>query len=177
MGRRSAKLPRISTCDNVRTAKHVSSVRGRLGQSVFAFLVLAMLAVAHVYLRFSIADLRLQQSQLQVRHRERAQVENRLIHENEALCDAQRMRDFARRELHMEESDPRTRVVMVLPDELRTKYTARSGAGGATAASLRALAASADEKVQGTAQRLLMALLDMNKAFASSPDEPKGGAQ
>jgi len=161
-------LPKFTECF-APAPRPVSLNDRRITQALFAFLLLAVLCVAHVYLRFSIRDLKMQQHRQQELHRALLQRENQLRHESETLCDSSRLREYARRELKMVETDPRTQLVASVPTSLRDKYLGNDPAvaprATMIASAIRAIPMEA-QKAEPI-QKFLLSLVEANQAFAA----------
>lgn len=162
---RKNPLPMITDCF-APAPRSVSLNDHRITQALFAFLVFGLLSVAHIYLQFCIRDVKTQHQKLQEQCRNLRQEESRLQHENEALCDAAQLRDWARHERQMVESDPKTQTVAALPDSLKEKYVADAKVRGRDET---LDFATVGETQDAPVTRLLLSLVDVNKAFAASP--------
>ena len=165
---RRNRLPKITECI-VPTPRTISLNDGLISQTLVAFLILAVRSVGHVYLRFTIRDMRLQHCKLQEQHRTLLQEQRRLMHESEVLCDVTRLREFGRNELQMIEPDVRTQVVVALPESIRSKYTEQSR----TQEMLADVAGGGGEL---PLHQVLLSLADVNKAFAA-PGAPAAEEQ
>lgn len=156
---RRNRLPKITEC--IAPAPRTISLNdSRITQTLVAFLILAILSVAHVYLRFTIRDMKLQHCKLQEQHQSLLQEQRRLMHESEVLCDATRLREFGRNELRMIEPDVRTQVVMSIPESMKRRYTEESRGK-------EMLADAAGVGGEVPFRQILSSLADVNKAFAA----------
>ncbi|PKO18695.1 hypothetical protein CVU37_04725 [candidate division BRC1 bacterium HGW-BRC1-1] len=129
---------------------------------MFAFVLLGALGVAHVGLRFQIIDSRLQQSKMQETVRSLQLEVDQLEHQKEAICDAQTLRDFGKRQMEMVEADLRVQPTVVMAADLRDKYLKGSSSAGSAVAMAGEL-----EKPE---KSFLMSLMDTRSAFAA--DKP-----
>jgi|GEM_PF-4892664 len=134
----------------------------RIALSLFAFVLLGALGVAHVGLRFQIIDSRLQQSKMQETVRSLQLEVDQLEHQKEAICDAQTLRDFGKRQMEMVEADLRVQPTVVMAADLRDKYLKGSSSAGSAVAMAGEL-----EKPE---KSFLMSLMDTRSAFAA--DKP-----
>lgn len=130
-------------------------------QAIVAFLVVSVLALAHIHLQFAIRDLRLQHRKYQEQYESLVQKESRIQHENEAFCDSSRLRSYGRA-MSMIEDDILSRNVAVVPGPLMHKYQANR-------APVQALAQvrAEQESRELTVKKVLYSLADVNKALAS----------
>lgn len=141
----------------------VSLNERRIALSLFAFVLLGTLGVAHVGLRFQIIDSRLQQSKMQETVRALQLEVDQLEYQKEAICDAQTLRDFGKRQMEMVEADLRVQPTVVMAADLRDKYLK----GGSSSAGAAVALAGELEKPE---KSFLMSLMDTRSAFAA--DKP-----
>lgn len=104
-----------------RIARSVSTFT--LVQTVIPFFVVAALGLTHIYLNFSKTDMVIQLTQLQNHKRRLIQEQGRLVRENEALTDSNRLKAYAVQDLKMIEIEkPSQNVITVIPDSAKEKY-------------------------------------------------------
>lgn len=164
---RRQKQARFTQCF-VTAPRPVSLNDRRITQALFCFIVLSLLGVGHIYLGFSINDMKLQHMRLQEKQRALLQNESRLQHEKEALCDMERLLDRARYDLGMQEVDPRERQVALVPAVLQERYAVPTdGARALAAARVRDDIA---DQASGVKQ-FLFSVIAPNKAYAAGSGE------
>jgi hypothetical protein len=160
---KKAPLPKISGCF-APAPRPVSLNDHRITQALFVFLLLGFLCLAHVYLRFSITDIRLEHRQLQEQNARLQQRLNFLQHQSEKLCDSGYLRDYGLRTLGMVESDPRTHTVAAVPASISDKYLKELG----PVHSVTVATSTEADPAEGGLQKFILSLVDANQAFASS---------
>lgn len=158
---RKVPLPKITEC--FAPAPRTVSVNDcRITKAVLAFTVLAVLSVGHIYLRFLIRDMKLQQSQLVEQSDQLQRHAAQLESDCAKLCDSTRLRAVGRYGLHMVEESPQGRIVASVPDSIASKYAAQP-LGSQPAGSVRGTQVADAAPVQ----QFLMSLVDVNKAYAA----------
>ncbi|MGI8907357.1 MAG: hypothetical protein ACR2IE_12805 [Candidatus Sumerlaeaceae bacterium] len=161
---RKATLPKISEC--IDPMPRVSTFTdARMLQSLAAFVLLGVLALAHVHLQFVRTDMKFQQHELQKRVCYLLQEEQRLQRANETFCDRARLASMASQE-KMKEVDARQQMVAVVPVALRRKYEEPLHMPRGSQSALVAGAVPRD-----TMPERLMTLLDIGNANAASVPE------
>src|SRR5688572_16526055 len=117
----SAKLPSTQQRDSSRMMPNPVSLNGRrVAQAFVCCLAIAVLALAHIQLRFVINDTRLQHQRMQNVHRALIQEHLTLERKSAMLTDTSRLQDFARSQLRMVETLDRSTAYV--PASVRDKY-------------------------------------------------------
>ena len=162
---RKVVLPKISDCSSP-APRSSSLTENRVVQALFMFAVVALLGLAHVQLNFAIRDMKMRSRQLQEQRQVMQRQIDRVAYERECLCSNERLREIARKDLKMEELDPRTQAVASVPESVRVRYsdTAMTPAPLSREVDLAGAAVAA---AQGPMQKVLFALVDANKAYAA----------
>jgi len=151
-------LPKLNDCVNT-VPRPVSLSDRRVSHAVFMFIVVAVLCLGHVYLRFAIRDMKLQHKNLQHQVRSLIQQQSDLIHGNEALCNVEELRNHGRFQLQMVEPSHQERLIASVSTEARARYSEE-------AISLPMQFAEAEENALSPVKKVLLSLVDVNKAFA-----------
>lgn len=160
---RKAPLPKITECF-APAPRSVSLSDSRISQALIAFLVLAALCVGHIYVRFTIRDMRVQQCKLELEFDQFMHEQTRLQSECQQLCESSRLRDVGRHQLGMLENDVRRQVIASVPQDLVAKYTEHP------VRLPQPEIASSPELAGAPVKQILMSLVDVNKAYAA-PEE------
>jgi cell division protein FtsL len=150
----------ISQCFDV-APRPVSLNDRRALLGLFAFAVVVILAVGHISLRFATRDMMMQHRQLQEKGTLLRRDEAALKHRNEVLCDPERLRNFARRDMAMVETDQRSQVTVALAADVRDRYLKASPEAGS------AIARNDEQGRDG--KGILMSIFDNRSAFAGQP--------
>ena len=159
---RKVVLPKISDCSSP-APRFSSLTENRVVQALFMFSIVALLGLAHVQLKFAIRDMQMRSRQLQEQRQVMRRQIDRVGCERECLCSNERLREIARKELKMEELDPRTQTVASIADSVRLRY---SDTAPTPAPQVREIDLGGDA-AQGPVQKVLFALVDANKAYAA----------
>lgn len=152
-------LPKISDC-TAPAPRPVSLSDQRIVQVIGAFVLLSLLCVCHVYLRFTIGDLEVQRQGLQQKAQKLQQQTREIECEIAYLRNSMRLREYAKYQMGMEESDPRTQKTAMISKALEGKYQM---AGSAQIAH--------PTRNSGSLTQVLLTLVDANKAFAASESQ------
>lgn len=112
--------------------------------------------MGHVYLRFQIADIKVQHVELQRQREELFRKSMELERQNAALCNLPELRQYALQQMQMVDSAPESRQTTLIPAALSDKYKTDAVAR----------ASSHEEPAKRPLERLLLTLTDMNRAFA-----------
>lgn len=157
----SAGLPgvRVTRCY---TSQPVDSslTEKRIVQALAVSVVAASLCIAHLWLQFAAADSRIQFRQLQERRRELQGRMSLLQHENERLCDIERLREYGDKNLNMIETNPARRVLAHVPAEYRARYSRAKPEANVLAYTTQ------EARPLSRTERVLLMLTDVNRAFA-----------
>lgn len=167
---RKASLPKLNQCSSP-APQRVSLTECRVIEALFAFFVIAVLGLAHIQLKFYICDLKMQHGRLQ---EQRGKLDQELAFmgtTNETLCDSDRLRTIGLHELSLEQCDPKTQVVAVVPDTLRQKYESRSLPANANRAGMDLAVAGGRGQGGDSIQQFFLSLADMNKAYAGGKEQ------
>ena len=131
---------------------------------LFVCVVVAALAVAHVYLRFAISDTQLEHRRLQAHSQQLRKEVLRLEREKTRFDDMARLRDFAMDELRMVDAPRAGELVATVPDTVRLRYLGHFEVHPAAPVEPDALA----PRGGGLAiERVALAITDLNRAFAA----------
>lgn len=160
---RSVPLPKITECF-APAPRFVSLSESRITQLLLGFVAVAALSVGHIYLRFANQDIMLQHRQLQEQQSVLVREITSLEQQNAALCDAGRLKEFGLRDMRMVEDPALQRQLASVPSHISRKYSA-VGASDRLIASSELLDAEAEQ--QGTVKKVLLSIVDVNKAFAA----------
>ena len=153
--RRAARLPKLSECLQPAPPR-LSLTQRQIVQIVGFSTLLAALAVGHVYLRFQIADIKVQHVELQRQREELFRQSMELERQNAALCNLPQLRQYALQQMQMIDSAVDKRQTTLIPAGLAQKYKTDA----VTRAEMR------PEPPKRAIERLLLTLTDMNRAFA-----------
>lgn len=161
--RRYGKRVGLTQCyePRLRTASLNTS---RVRMTILFCLAFAVLAISHVWLRFGIGDLKMQCSRLEEIRSDLTQRVSGLEYQNMQMCDTERLRDYARRELKMVEPAPNNRVAYALPERLKQKYY--------DASSMRQAGDGVPDLImqEQNERGILQTLIDANHAVAATLD-------
>jgi len=150
--------------------QRVSLTECRVIEALFAFFVIAVLGLAHIQLKFYITDLKMQHGRLQ---EQRAKLDQQLAYTgttNETLCDTDRLRTIGLHELSLEQCDPKTQVVAVVPGALKQKYETRA-LHVSDSRAIADVALPAGRAQNGDSiQQFFLSLADMNRAYAGGKE-------
>ena len=118
--KRKVVLPKISKCPDA-ASWSLWRLEGRMLEFAYGFIVVGVLALAHIHLQFMQADVALQHSELQktyriLRHEEQKQVLN-----YEAMCDPARLAAVAKA-ADLRAIDVRSQRVALVSAQVRDKY-------------------------------------------------------
>ncbi len=132
-------------------------------RAAYPFLVLCVLGLAHVHLQFARIDMLMQQSQLQVKHRQLLREENSLKARLATMGNLEDLKVVARRHLNMQEVENPTKELLVeIPATLQAKYSAPIEPEQTDVL----VAQMKSERQQGL-RAALMSLIDGGRAVAS----------
>lgn len=101
--------------------KPVSLTSNRIIQAMLGAAVIAILALAHIHLQFTIRDMRLQHQRMQMGYRELLQQHAHLERQTAFLQDYKRLQAYAVHELGMREITERP--IAFIPSLLKEKYS------------------------------------------------------
>lgn len=133
-------------------------------RAAYPFVILCILALAHVHLQFGRIDMLMQQSQLQGQHRLLLREESVLKHQLAAMSNMDHLKDVARRKLNMQElKNPTSNLLATIPASLQQKYTAPLEPNQAD---IR-MAELDDQRQRGGLRAAFMSLVDGGRAVAS----------
>jgi hypothetical protein len=155
-------LPRLTGCYDTETPG-VSLTGRRVFQMIVAASVMALLGVGQVYLRLAIQEIKVEHGRVQQEHNDLLRRITALEHQYARLTDPDRLRTLAVEELQMEEVEPQSQVLAVVPPTLTKRYMGElSSASGDRIGDDEALG----EHVENRGEQLVRTLLDVNRAFA-----------
>ena len=160
-----ALTPSFTQCFDP-SARRVSLNRRRILRSLFVSILIGSLAVTHVYVRFVISDMRMQHFGLQEQQRDLLRQVAQIEHENSALADLVKLKEYGYNELKMVDTQPTERADAVLPQSIRE----RSFGPGRGLTAMNVLKGMNDslELDAGLFRRVLLTITDVNRAFAEA---------